>query len=283
MTDQNNQKECFIIMPISDTDGYPTGHWGHVYENIIAPSCEMAGYEAKRGDDVKSTNLIHLDILKSLIDAPIAICDLSSRNPNVLFELGIRQAFDKPVVLIQEAGTPKIFDIAPLRYLEYSKEMKYHDVLKMQNELKDAIEATAAADGTAGNVNSIVKLMALSNSAKIPNLKGNKDELAFGVIQAELREMRKLFEFTLNDRLRPTRRTSIAAIEYERISNQFDKLQSTKRIPITERMELLDSLMRDAESLMMNCEDKSDHLHFRNMMERIHRAIKQSHRLENSE
>ena len=82
-------KECFIIMPISDADGYPTGHFKHVYDNIIYPSCEMAGYQAVRADEIKATNLIHLDILKRLIDTPIAICDLSSRNPNVLFELGI--------------------------------------------------------------------------------------------------------------------------------------------------------------------------------------------------
>lgn len=277
MTENQKQKECFIIMPISDSDGYPNGHWSHVYDNIISPSCEMAGYQAKRGDDVKATNLIHLDILKSLIDAPIAICDLSSRNPNVLFELGIRQAFDRPVVLIQEAGTPKIFDIAPLRYLEYSKDMKYHDVLHIQKELKNAIEATAAADGAAGNVNSIVKLMALSNSANIPDLKGNKEELAFGVIQAEIREMRKLMEYNLHERVRPSRRGSISAIEFERITNQLEKLQNSKRIPMPERMELFHILIRETEMLMSNCEEKSDHFHFRNMMERIHRAMNESH------
>jgi hypothetical protein len=155
---EKNSKECFIIMPISDADGYPAGHFKHVYDNIIGPSCEMAGYQAVRADEIKATNLIHLDILKRLIDTPIAICDLSSRNPNVLFELGIRQAFDRPVVLIQEAGTPKIFDIAPLRYLEYSKEMRYHDVLRIQKELKDAIEATAIAGGDANSVNSMALL-----------------------------------------------------------------------------------------------------------------------------
>lgn len=273
MTESAKQKECFIIMPISDVDGYPKGHFGHVYENIIYPSCEMAGYRAVRADEVKATNLIHLDILKNLIDAPIAICDLSSRNPNVLFELGIRQAFDKPVVLIQEAGTPKIFDIAPLRYLEYSKEMKYHDVLQMQKELKDAIEATAAAEGEAGNVNSIVKLLALSNPAMIPDLKGNKEELAFGMLQAEMREVRKLMEMTFHERNRPSRRNSISAIEYERISNTLEKLQSTKRMPMPERMEQLHMLMRETEELMMHCDEKSDHMHFRHMMDRIHRAI----------
>jgi hypothetical protein len=273
MTEKEKQKECFIIMPIADVEGYPKGHFRHVYENIIDPSCEMAGYRAVRADEVKATNLIHLDILKNLIDAPIAICDLSSRNPNVLFELGIRQAFDKPVVLIQEAGTPKIFDIAPLRYLEYSKEMKYHDVLQIQKELKDAIEATAAADGDKGNVNSIVKLLALSNPAKIPDLKGNKEELAFGMLQAEMREVRKLMEITLHERNRSPRRNSITAIEYERISNTLEKLQAAKRMPPPERIEQLHMLMRETEELSMRCEDKSEHMHFRHMMERIHRAI----------
>lgn len=273
MTANAKKNECFIIMPIADVDGYPQGHFTHVYENIIYPSCEMAGYQAVRADEVKATNLIHLDILKNLIDAPIAICDLSSRNPNVLFELGIRQAFDKPVVLIQEAGTPKIFDIAPLRYLEYSKEMKYHDVLNIQKELKDAIEATAAADGEKGNVNSIVKLLALSNSAKIPDLKGDKEGLAFGMLQAEMREVRKLMEMTLHDRSRSPRRNSISAIEYERISNTLEKIQASKRMPTPERIEQLHMLMRETEDIMMRCEDKSEHMHFRHMMERVHRTL----------
>lgn len=272
MTDANKRKDCFIIMPIADTDGYPQGHFKHVYENIVGPACELSGYNAVRADDVKATNLIHLDILKKLIEAPVSICDLSSRNPNVLFELGIRQAFDRPVVLIQEIGTPKIFDIAPLRYLEYSKEMKYHDVLKSQRELKDAIEATVTASGEAGNVNSIVKLLALSQSAKIPELKGDKEGLALGVLRAEMQEMRKLMELSMYDRNRGGRRGSISAIEYERILNTLDKIQSAKRVPAPERADQLHALMRDAEELMMRAEEKADHMHFRHLVERIHRA-----------
>jgi hypothetical protein len=276
MTDVEKPKECFIIMPIADIDGYPKGHFKHIYENIIYPACEMAGYQAVRADEVKATNLIHLDILKKLIDAPIAICDLSSRNPNVLFELGIRQAFDKPVVLIQEAGTQKIFDIAPLRYLEYSKEMRYHEVLKSQNELREAIEATAAADGEAGNVNSIVKLLALNSPAKIPQLKGDKDSLAYGVLQAEMREIRKLMEMSMIERSRGPRRNSIISIEYERISATLEKIQSNKRISVPEKIEHLHMLMREAEELMMRCEEKTDHMHFRHLLERINRTMSET-------
>jgi hypothetical protein len=117
---------------------------------------------------------------------PIAICDLSTRNPNFLFELGIRQAFDKPVVLIQETGTPKIFDISPLRYLEYSREMRYHDVISTQQKLSEAITATIEADGDVSSVNSIVKLLALSDSAKLPDLTGTKDSVSIDFLRAEM-------------------------------------------------------------------------------------------------
>jgi hypothetical protein len=273
---EKKEQNCFIIMPIADVEGYPQGHFKHVYENIISPACELAGYKAQRADEVKASNLIHLDILNKLIEAPIAICDLSTRNPNVLFELGIRQAFDKPVVLMQEKGTPRIFDIAPLRYLEYSKEMKYHEVLRSQQELKESLQATAIADGSAGNVNSIVKLLALNNPAKIPDLKDGKEGLAFEIMQAEMRELRKMMEISLMDRNKASRRGSISAIEYERISNLIEKVSGNKRIPIEERMHQYHMLMREAEELMMRCDEKSDHMHFRHLVERIHQAMSEN-------
>lgn len=128
-------KDCFVIMPIADCDGYEKGHFTHVYNDIIKPAIEKTEFTAIRADEVKETNLIQI-FLKKLIDAPITVCDLSTRNPNMLFELGIRQAFDKPVVFIQEKGTSKIFDIAPLKYLENSKEVKYHEVLETQKNCK---------------------------------------------------------------------------------------------------------------------------------------------------
>jgi len=270
---ESKNNDCFIIMPIADVEGYPQGHFKHVYENIIIPSCEYAGYNPVRADEVKAANLIHLDILKKLLDAPISICDLSSRNPNVLFELGVRQAFDKPVVLIQEMGTPRIFDIAPLRYLEYSRDMKYHDVLRVQNELKEAIEATIKADGEVGNVNSIVKLLALNSAAKIPELKGGKEGLALEVMHAELRELRKLIEVGALDRGRLPRRGAITVFEFERISNSFEKIMATKNVSESFREEQLSSLLREAEDISMRCEEKSDHMHFRHLMDRIHQAI----------
>lgn len=180
--------ECFVIMPIGDPEGYSKGHFQHVYEDVIVPACEMAGYKSTRADEVKQTNLIHLDVLQKLIDSPMAVCDLSSRNPNVLFELGLRQAFDKPVVLIQEIGTPKIFDIAPLRYCEYRKERVYHEVLEDQKTVAQAINATR--DAKKESINSIVKLLSITKPATLPDVAETNKDPALQVIRAELGELR---------------------------------------------------------------------------------------------
>lgn len=267
-------KNCFVIMPISDHDGYDKGHFNRVYEDIIKPAVTLANFTPTRADEVKQTNFIHLDILTKLIDAPIAICDLSARNPNVLFELGIRQAFDKPVVLIQEKGTPKIFDIGPLRYLEYSKDMKYHEVLKSQEELKNAIEATLAADGEHGNINSIVRLMALNSPATIPNLEGNnKEALALDVIQSQMNDMRHMLEMPVLEGRRGIKKGGISAIEYERITNKLEKLPRTKfSSPIALEEEYF-NLLKEAEELMIFCNNESDHRMFGYLIERIHKQM----------
>lgn len=269
---KETNKDCFVIMPIADCDGYEKGHFAHVYNDIIKPAIEKTEFTAIRADEVKETNLIHLDILKKLIDAPIAVCDLSTRNPNVLFELGIRQAFDRPVVLIQEKGTPKIFDIAPLRYLEYSKEMKYHEVLESQQKLQEAIGATKSAEGETGNINSIVKLMALSNPAIIPNLdNSNKEVIALDYLQSQMTDLRMMMEMYMQEgRKYNLKRSSIAAIEYERILNKLEKINQGKLdLPQTDRE--FSRLLRDTEEIMMNCGNEPDHRMFRYLMDKIHR------------
>lgn len=184
-----NQKECFVIMPISDVNGYPEGHFDLVYKNIICPSCKQAGYSPFRADEDRAANMIQLEILRKLLDAPLVICDLSTRNPNVLFELGIRQAFDKPVVLIQEEGTPNIFDISTIRYLEYKKEMQYQDVLATHERLKQAILATTNPDKK--GTNSIVKLLELDTPATLPKqTTTDRKELSLEYLIAELKDIK---------------------------------------------------------------------------------------------
>lgn len=67
-TQEEKKKKCFVIMPISDIEGYPKGHFDRVFRHIIIPACNQAGYEAVRADATAKTNVIIVDILKKRIE-----------------------------------------------------------------------------------------------------------------------------------------------------------------------------------------------------------------------
>lgn len=141
----NNEEKkptCFVIMPFTTPEGYEPNHFDKVYQQIFKPAIEDAGYLPHRVDEDKSSATIQTKILGQLIDAEMVLCDLSSKNPNVLYELGIRHAFDKPVVLVQEEGQSGIFDVASITTISYRKDRKYDEVLEDQKKITDAIKST---------------------------------------------------------------------------------------------------------------------------------------------
>lgn len=169
----NGNNECFIIMPISDPPEYEQGHFKRVYEDIFKPACEKIGLIPLRADDINGTSMIHLDILQRLLQSDMAICDLSSANPNVLFELGIRQAFDKPTVLVQEEGNESIFDIAPLKYCKYRKGLLYHEVIEDQEFLISFLKETKDSFKSNEKMNSIVNLLEITKASFNDNKDSN--------------------------------------------------------------------------------------------------------------
>lgn len=170
-------KTCFVIMPIGELNIYPPNHFRHIYEDLFSPAIKEAGFIPKRADDYKSSSLIHVNVVREIIDAPMAICDLSTRNPNVLFELGIRQAFDLPVILVQEVNTPRIFDISGFNTVDYRKELIYREVLEDRMAITNAINQTK---NTKDIVNSLIKLLDIekANNKSLDKLEPN-DEIRF--------------------------------------------------------------------------------------------------------
>lgn len=150
----DNKKElCFVIMPISDQGDYPKGHFDKVYEQIFQPAIEAAGYKPYRVDDNKMCDSIMKKIFDAVYTCPMALCDLSNRNPNVLYELGLRQAYDKPVVLVQDDKTERIFDVSGINTVSYKSNRLYENILEAREKITDAIISTKE-----GRETSIVKI-----------------------------------------------------------------------------------------------------------------------------
>jgi hypothetical protein len=145
-----------------------------------------AGYTPLRADEVRKTNYIVVDILRSILSADLALCDLSGRNPNVLFELGIRQSFNLPCFLIKDVSTERIFDIQGLRHIEYDQTLRVDSVNKSLKEMVKGIKETAAA--TNEDVNSLISLLGV-HPAKLPARKDLTEEGS--LIISALTDLRK--------------------------------------------------------------------------------------------
>lgn len=151
---QGKIEQCFVIMPISDQGDYPKGHFTKVYEQIFKPAIMEAGYDPYRVDEDKISNPIINKIFQAVQECPMALCDLSNRNPNVLYELGLRQTYDKPVVLVQDDKTQRIFDVSGINTVQYSSERLYENVIEARKKITEAILSTKE-----GKENSIVKIV----------------------------------------------------------------------------------------------------------------------------
>lgn len=134
---------CFVIMPFGErTDGFPPGFFDEVLKSVIVPAGRKAGFTVATANR-QGTDVIQSTIVNELLQADLVIADLTEHNPNVLFELGMRMAFDKPVALIRAEGTPSIFDVDNmLRVFEYDRNLWPSTVEKDWPQLAEHIEGT---------------------------------------------------------------------------------------------------------------------------------------------
>lgn len=135
---------CGIVMPIAAMGDYSESHWLDV-QNIIKEAVSFAGYEARLVSESADATVIIRSIVQNVYQDEIVVCDVSGMNPNVMFELGMRLAFDKPVVIIKDEVTRFSFDISTIEHLEYPKSLRYQSIQQFKVKLADKIRATSKA------------------------------------------------------------------------------------------------------------------------------------------
>jgi len=106
---------CFVIMPF----GPPFDRY---FKNIFVPAIEEAGLQAVRADSIFLPSAIMPDIWRFLSEAKVLVADLTGRNPNVFYELGLAHALRKPVILVADNLEDVPFDLRGLRVLGYDKD-----------------------------------------------------------------------------------------------------------------------------------------------------------------
>ena len=128
---------CFVLMPFDEA-------FYEIYKNLIQPAVIQAGLDPLRADDIFSPGPLIEQIRSAIQQSRVCIADISGRNPNVLYELGIAQTLGKPTVLISQDITNVPFDVRHLRIIQYSYGIK--KLQSAQSQLISALEQTLVYD-----------------------------------------------------------------------------------------------------------------------------------------
>ncbi len=111
---------CFVIMPFAETHSCSEEEWTEIFETLLKPAVEGdpdLGYECRRSVATRG-NLVK-GILQDLQAAHVVIADLTDRNANVFYELGVRHTLTDRSIIIAQRRTDIPFDLQGYANHEY--------------------------------------------------------------------------------------------------------------------------------------------------------------------
>jgi hypothetical protein len=142
----SKKKLCFVIMGFGekkDPETNRTIDLDKTYKKIIRPAVEFCNYTCVRADEILDSGIIDRSMYALLYSAELVIADISTFNPNAIYELGTRHAL-KPysTIIIREDKSKLPFDINHNRILSYNhlgNEISDKEAQKSIRELKSLI------------------------------------------------------------------------------------------------------------------------------------------------
>lgn len=137
-----DKKLCFVLMPFGfPYDGY--------YHKIIKPAASKASLDTLRSDEIYSTKAIIQDIWSKIWQARVIVADVTGKNPNVNYELGLCHALGIPTIIITRNIDDVPFDYRHRRCIPYKvEEAGWEDRLRtdLTNTIQAVITDTTNAD-----------------------------------------------------------------------------------------------------------------------------------------
>ncbi len=128
---------CFVMMPFAA----PLGDY---YESVYKPAIEKAGLVPVRADaEIFGSGKIMDQIWSGIRGAKVLVAELTTRNPNVFYELGLSHALEKPVVLISSNEGDVPFDLHHIRVIYYDMQDPFWGqklIAKVAENILSAIE-----------------------------------------------------------------------------------------------------------------------------------------------
>ncbi|HST59983.1 MAG TPA: SIR2 family protein [Longimicrobium sp.] len=128
---------CFVMMPFRPG-------LDHVYADLIRPAAEALGLTVLRADEMSAPGAITEQIRVAIQQSRVCIADLTGKNPNVLYEVGIAHSLGKPTLLLTQEFSDLPFDMQGLRVIRYSDDLS--DILPVREVLERGLRIVLGED-----------------------------------------------------------------------------------------------------------------------------------------
>jgi hypothetical protein len=146
-----DRKTCFVISPIGNDDSETRIRADWVLEEIIEPVfADFTEFRVERADRVALPGLIDEQVIGRILTATICIADLTTLNPNVFYEIGIRHSIGRPIIHIHEESEQIPFDISAYRSIKFSRK-RVTDIKNARKSLRQAVDAALASNYVIAN------------------------------------------------------------------------------------------------------------------------------------
>lgn len=109
------KEECFVLIPFASK-------FDLIYEEVLRPAIEDAGLVSTRADEIYGNKRIMQDVWNGIRAARMVLAELTGRNANVLYELGLAHSLGKQAVVITNTMEDVPFDLKDVRCIVYDKE-----------------------------------------------------------------------------------------------------------------------------------------------------------------
>ena len=103
---------CFVLMPFGD-------YYDSYYSELYTPAIRDAGFDPVRADGIFTTGTVIEQIWERIKKAKVLLAELTGKNPNVFYELGLAHAIGKPIILISGKLEDVPFDLRHVRIITY--------------------------------------------------------------------------------------------------------------------------------------------------------------------